>query len=307
MLGFNRILLATDFSAGATAALPYAAALARLSHATLQILHVIDTRVTALSRWTDILHGPEVFAARAVQETAALQELLAHPALAGLPVEQCVRQGHPADRIIDLAANVDLVVMGGQGTTPASDRAIGKVAQQVAHSSPVPALLVPASAKVSKTSAMLPLTLPVQHILLALHVVEYAPQAITLCRALATVCQASLTVLQILEPATSFRLSSLGSGTGLSHNLESTKALLRKRLEEIMPDMPTGPAIERLVVRGNPAQAIPQQIKERNADLVVMSVHAYEGLKKLFVSSIVDAVLAQTPCPLLAVPFPPTL
>jgi nucleotide-binding universal stress UspA family protein len=306
MLGFNRILLATDFSAGATTALLYAAALARLSHATLQILHVIDTRVTVLSRWTDILHGPEIFAARAVQETAALQELLAHPALAGLPVEQYVRQGHPADSIIDLAANVDLVVMGGPGTTPASDRAIG-VAQQVAHSSPAPVLLVPASAKVPATSATLPLALPVQHILLALHVVEYAPQAVTLCRALTTVCHASLTVLQVLEPATSVRLSSLGSGTGLSHNLESTKALLRKRLDEVMPDLPTGPAIERLVVRGNPAQAIPQQIKERNADLVVMSVHAYEGLKKLFVSSIVDAVLAQTTCPLLAVPFPPTL
>jgi nucleotide-binding universal stress UspA family protein len=52
---------------------------------------------------------------------------------------------------------------------------------------------------------------------------------------------------------------------------------------------------------------IPQQIKERCADLVVLSVHSYEGLKKLFVPSIVDAVLAQTSCPLLAVPFPPAL
>jgi nucleotide-binding universal stress UspA family protein len=114
-------------------------------------------------------------------------------------------------------------------------------------------------------------------------------------------------VLQVLDPDTSYRSPSLGAGTGLSHNLESINALLHKRLAEIMPDMPTGPAIERLVVRGNPAEVIPQQIKERNTDLVVMSVHAYEGLKKLFVASIVDAVLAQTPCPLLAVPLPPTL
>jgi nucleotide-binding universal stress UspA family protein len=114
-------------------------------------------------------------------------------------------------------------------------------------------------------------------------------------------------VLQVLEPDTSFRWSSLGAGTGLSHNLDGTNALLHKRLEDIMPDMPTGPAIERLVVRGNPAEVIPQQIKERRTDLVVMSVHAYEGLKKFFVSSMVDAVLAQAPCPLLAVPFPPAL
>jgi nucleotide-binding universal stress UspA family protein len=274
----------------------YAAALARLSHATLQVLHVIDTRVTALARWTDVFHATEVFAAKAAAETTALQELLAHQALAGLPVEQLVRQGHPADSIIDLAANVDLVVMG-ESTTPTSERATGKVAQQVAHG----------SCRVPEMSATLPPTLPVQHILFALHVVEYAPQAITLCRALATICHASLTVLQVLEPDTSFRWSSLGAGTGLSHNLDGTIALLHKRLEDIMPDMPTGPAIERLVVPGKPAEIIPQQIKERRADLVVMSVHSYEGLKHFFVPSIVDAVLAQTSCPLLAVPFPPAL
>jgi nucleotide-binding universal stress UspA family protein len=305
MLGFNRILLATDFSASATAALLYAAALARLAHATLQVLHVIDTRVTALARWTDVFHSTEVFAAKAATETAALQELLTHPALAGLPVQQLVHQGHPADSIIDLAANVDLVVMGTQGTP--SERTMGKVAQQVAHGSPVPVLLVPASCRVPETSATLPPTLPVQHILFALHVVEYAPGAVTLCRALATVCHASLTVLQVLEPDTSFRLSSFSAGTGLSYNLDGANALLRKRLEDIMPDTPTGPAIERLVVRGNPAEVIPQQIKERRADFVVMSVHSYEGLKQFIALSMVDAVLAQTPCPLLAVPFPPTL
>jgi nucleotide-binding universal stress UspA family protein len=60
-------------------------------------------------------------------------------------------------------------------------------------------------------------------------------------------------------------------------------------------------------VRGNPVEVIPQQIQEHRADLVIMSVHSYEGLKKFFVPSMVDAVLTQMPCPLLAVPFPPTL
>ena len=129
------------------------------------------------------------------------------------------------------------------------------------------------------------------------------PRQCTLCRALATVCHASLSVLQVLDPDTSF----LGAGTGLSHNLDGTHALLHKRLEDIMPDTPTGPAIERLVGRGHPAEVIAQQIKECRADLVVMSVHSYEGLKKFFVPSMVDAVLAQAPCPLLVVPFPPAL
>lgn len=306
MLGLKRILLATDFSASATAALLYAAALTRLSHATLQVLHVVDTRVTALARWTDVFHSTEVFAAKIAEETAVLQGLLEHPALTGLRVEELVRQGHPADNIIDMAAHVDLVVMGTQGTTPASEKAPGKVAQEVVHGSPAPVLLVPMDSKAPESVATLPPTLPVQRILFALHVVEYAPQAVTLCRDLATVCQASLAVLQVLEPD-AFRLSSLGAGTGLSHNLDGIQALLHKRLEDIMPDLPTGPAIERLVVPGNPAEIIPQQVRACHADLVVMSTHSYAGLKKLFVPSIVEAVLAQTSCPLLAVPFPPAL
>ena len=306
MLGFNRILLATDFSASATGALQYATALTRLSHATLQVLHVIDTRVSTLSRWTDVFHSTEIFAAKAAEETAALQELLAHPALTGLPVAQLVRHGHPADSIIDAAANVDLVVMGVPGTTTTAGRVTGKVAQQVAHGSPVPVLLVPTGCKAPETSATLPPALPVQRILFALHVAQYAPQAVTLCRTLTTACHASLSVLQVFEPD-AFLSYPLDSGAGLSHNLDGISALLHKRLEDIMPDTPTGPAVERLVVLGTPAEVIAQQINERCADLVVMSVHAYGGLKKLFSSSTVDAVLAQTPCPLLAVPFSPAL
>src|SRR5262245_23999561 len=159
MLGFNRILLATDFSASADAALQYAAGLARLSHATLQVLHVIDTRVAALPHWTDIFRSTEVFAAQERQETAALQQLLVHPALTGLDVEQLVRYGHPADNIIDATADVDLVVMGTQGTTTGTG--VGKVAREVAHGSVAPVLLVPATYRGSESSATLARSLPI--------------------------------------------------------------------------------------------------------------------------------------------------
>ncbi len=303
MLGFNRILLATDFSAAATAALQYAAMLARRSHATLQILHVIDTRVAAFSHWTDVFRSTEVLAAQETQETAALQKLLAHWALTGLPVERLVRHGHPADNIIDVTANVDLVVMGTQGTTTAAGRAAGKVARQVAHGSLVPVLLVPATYRGAEITAPTP-SLPIQRILLTLHVVQYAPQAVTLSQAFAEACNATLSVLQVLEPD-KLRSYPLDAGAGLSHNLLGMQALMQQHLEDIVPDAPAGPAIERLVVIGTPSEVILRQSNERRADLVVMSVHAYGGLQKFFTSSTVDAVLEQTPCPLLAIPFPP--
>ena len=305
MLGFHRILLATDFSAGADAALQYAAGLARRSHATLQVLHVIDTRVAAFAHWTDVFRSTEVLAAKETQETAALQKCLAHPALSGLDVEQLVRHGHPADSIIDVTANVDLVVIGAQGTTTASGRAAGKVARQVAHGSLAPVLLVPAVYRGAEISAPTAPPRPIQRILLAMHVVHYAPQAVTLSRAFARACNATLTVLQVLEPDR-LRSYPLAAGAGLSHNLPGMQTLMQQRLEAIVPDASTGPAVERLVVIGTPPEVILQQASERRVDLVVLSVHAYGGLQKFFTPSTVDAVLAQTPCPLLAVPFAPS-
>jgi nucleotide-binding universal stress UspA family protein len=75
-------------------------------------------------------------------------------------------------------------------------------------------------------------------------------------------------------------------------------------LEELFPDDTAGPAVKRLLLDGQPAEVIVQQAAACQADLVVMSVHAYGGLQKLFTLSTVDAVFAQLTCPLLAVPFP---
>lgn len=303
MLGFNRILLATDFSPSAAAALRYAAALARLSPATLQVLHVVDTRVAALSRWTDVFRATEVLATKTATETETFQTLLNDPALAGLTVVPTVQHGHPADHIVDVAANVDLLVLGTQGTTAGS--MVGTVARQIVHRSAVPVLLVPPTCHVPvpPTSGTAPL--PVQRLVLALHVVEYAPQALELSRTIATLCHASLSVLQVLDP-TRFRSYVLDAGGGLAYNLDGTYALLQKRLEDVVPEAFV-PALERLVVIGDTAKAIVQHVRDRQADLAVLSVHPYGGLKQVFTPSTVDALLDQIPCPLLAVPIPTAL
>jgi nucleotide-binding universal stress UspA family protein len=131
----------------------------------------------------------------------------------------------------------------------------------------------------------------------------FAPQAITLAHELAMACHATLQVLQVIEPdkITSYPLE---AGAGLYHNLEAVKVLLRKRLADIVPDIPEGPPVERLIQEGNAAEVIWQESAARRADLIVMSAHAYGVVQKFFTVSTVDTVLAQAPCPLLAVPIP---
>jgi nucleotide-binding universal stress UspA family protein len=304
MLKFNRILLASDTSASAIGALRYAAPLTRLSHAGLQVLRVVDTRVTALPRWTDIFRSTEAFAELEAAGIKTTKQLLVHPALAGLMVEERVLSGHPVDRLLDAAAQVDLVVLGIQTPKAASDNAVSNMAQQIVHSCPVPILMVPARCD---AAALPPLTadspLPIHAILLALHIAQYAPQAIELSQALATICHATLHVLHVFEPD-KVHTYPFAVDAGLSHNLEAARSLVRTRLEELFPDDTAGPAVKRLLLDGQPAEVIMQQVAACQADLVVMSVHAYGGLQKLFTLSTVDEVFEQLTCPLLAVPFP---
>jgi nucleotide-binding universal stress UspA family protein len=304
MLKLNRILLASDAPASAMGALRYAAPLARLAHAGLQVLRVVDTRVAVLPRWTDIFRSTEAFTALEAAGIEATKQLLAHPALAGLAVEERVLPGHPVDRILDAATQVDVVVMGIQTQKSTPGRAAGKIAQQIVHSCPVPILMVPTPCE---ATALPPFTadspLPVHAILLTLHIAQYAPQAIELSQALAATCHAALHVLHVFEPD-KVRTYPFAVDAGLSHNLEAVRALVRTRLEELFPDDTAGPAVQRLVLDGQPVEVIVQQVAAGQADLVVMSVHAYGGLQKLFTLSTVDAVLEQLTCPLLAIPFP---
>jgi nucleotide-binding universal stress UspA family protein len=300
---FDRILLASDFSPPAAAALLYAAACARLSQARLLVLHVMDTRLAALPHWTDIFRSIEVFADREATINNALQRLRAHPALAGLHVDSMVQHGTPREHIVDAAANVDLVVMGLPGRVGENGKRASKIAPYVAHSSPTPVLFVPeggGTAGLPSAGAAHP---PLRHLLLAVHFANYAPHAITLAQQLAASCQATLQALQVFEPDKSIAYP-LETGAGLYHNRDAMKILLRKRLAEILPDDPRLPAVQRLLLEGDPAEVIVQQSLERRADLVVMSAHAYGFLHKFFTVSTVDTVLEQTACPLLVVPLP---
>jgi nucleotide-binding universal stress UspA family protein len=303
MLTCNRILLASDFSASADAALLYAAAWARHTHARLLMLHVLDTRVAALPRWTDVFRSTEAFAAMEAAATSALERLQGHPALAGLHVDMVMQHGNPRERIIDAAVEADLVVMGTRGQSRRGGGGAGKVAQYVAHGSPTPVLFVPEGGGQAGLPEAGSTRLPWRHIILALHFAQYAPQAITLAQELAMACQATLQVLQVIEPdkITSYPLE---AGAGLYHNLEAMKILLHKRLADIVGDIPEGPPVERLMQEGNAAAVICRESAVRHADLVVMSAHAYGVVQKFFTVSTVDTVLTQALCPLLAVPIP---
>jgi nucleotide-binding universal stress UspA family protein len=137
---FNKIVWATDGSAGADRALGYARDLARITGAELVVVH-----------------GEEMSAARSsigytrrVDEEdleAKIKRQVAEIAGSGIPVNVTVIGGHahPATLIAEVAEDVGagLVVVGTRGHTPHAGLMLGSVTDRLLHILHCPVLAVP--------------------------------------------------------------------------------------------------------------------------------------------------------------------
>lgn len=131
---FKRILLPTDFSTSAEAAL----ALARnhFPDATRLLLHVLDPKQLAQEIGTSVSVGEKRYAI----ETASLTRL---QSLAEPGEETAVRVGTAADIILEHADawDADLIVMGTHGRTGLAHFLNGSVAERVVRFARRPVLI----------------------------------------------------------------------------------------------------------------------------------------------------------------------
>jgi len=137
MIALRKILVATDFSAAADAALAHGRALARAFGATLHVLHVVD----------NVFIGPLVANPGAAEEAAltALNHRLTDDDRAISHAQVVVELSHrPANAIVAYAgaAEIDLIVIGTHGRGILAHLLMGGVAEQVVRLAPCPVLTV---------------------------------------------------------------------------------------------------------------------------------------------------------------------
>lgn len=135
-----RIVVGTDGSAGARAAVTWAADEASRRGCELLLVHVphVDARIV------DKLGEPLV---RAVDEFGrnlldeAADEAAAH--VPGLAVTTLLAHGTPADVLVGLSADAELVVAGSRGSDEVTGTLIGSVSHRVATHASCPVAIVP--------------------------------------------------------------------------------------------------------------------------------------------------------------------
>jgi nucleotide-binding universal stress UspA family protein len=145
MIALKKILVATDFSEAADAALAYGRALARTFGATLHVLHVADDMYMRLGGDAYSAVLPDLQQDVERQAKDRLVQLLVDDDSTPLPTESVViTSGTTAPAIVNYAANadIDLIVVGTHGRGAVAHLLVGSVAERVVRTARCPVLTV---------------------------------------------------------------------------------------------------------------------------------------------------------------------
>ncbi len=137
----ERIGVGFDDGPQARAALEWAGSLALAAGAQLEVRGVIDDRVPGvLVRGPGGLKGDAVVAERT---ESLLQRIVAASRATGAVVRVDVTPGDPTEALFELAAGVELLVIGSGRSGPAGRVSLGKTGSALLDGAPCPVLIVP--------------------------------------------------------------------------------------------------------------------------------------------------------------------
>lgn len=158
MIAIRDILVPTDFSAPAKAALDYARGLAQEFGSRVHLLHVIASPQMGWAVEGSTVSWPRFLAELQAEARAQFAKLLPpDDPLASITTQETVL-GVPVEQILAYAVSqqIDLIVMGTHGRGLVGHMFLGSVAERVVRRAPVPVLTVhaaPAAAARSTAAA----------------------------------------------------------------------------------------------------------------------------------------------------------
>lgn len=296
-MNIRKVLLCTDFSDHAEAALPHALWYARTFGAELHMLHAVVLH--AADPANRDLDFPDLEAAyEEVRRWASgrMEAAAGRVEEAGVPVRRVEERGVAAAPVIlEYARNeeMDLVVLTTHGRRGVQRMLLGSVAEEVVRTSSRPVLAVP-----SRSGGRRPGR--VDSILVPVDFSEHAASALSHARHLADAAGARLDVLHVLERV-AYPDAYMAFATP-SPVEEASPDAVRDELQRMVdeaagPDVPT----QLHLAAGRPASEIPSFVASRETDLLVIASHGLTGLERVLLGSVTERVVRRSDCPVLTV------
>lgn len=294
-LAFHRLLCATDFSQFSTAAVTYAALMAKRHNARLRLVHV-SVPFPIVVPYGDIPGNPglyEVQNAQANEGLAAEADRVRHM---GVTVEVEHRNGSPAHAILEAAEawGADLIAVGTHGRSGFERLFLGSVAEKVLRKAACPVLTVPVDVHGHEADRgrMRLVLCPHDGSAASLDAVDYAV-------ALARQNEGTLMLVSVVEPI-----------PDAGEFVTPYAAEFRKQREShavaaidaaVSPEVRKHVRVKERIVYGHPSQQILEVAQQEHADLIVMGVHGRGALDLMMFGSTTHQVVRHAHCPVLTV------
>ncbi len=288
------VLVATDFSETASAALDWALELARQQGAGVEVVHAVTlppsvpgyVPTASLDFEAEVLRAAED---RLAEAAAGLKEK-------GVEVTTFLAPGTPSQVIRDRAESVSAlaIVIGTRGLTGLRHLLLGSTTQRVVHAAKCPVLTVHPG-DMGRHRAIRTILVPTDFSAdaeVAIH---------TAHRLLAALEQDARLVL-VHAFNLPIEYTAYGPIPTSINFLEDTGLDAERRLfEKAQALQREGLVIETVAREGDPAHVIAEEAEKRGADLIAMGTHGQSGLRHLLLGSTAERVVEHAPCPVMTI------
>jgi nucleotide-binding universal stress UspA family protein len=300
----RRILVPTDFSASAGAALDHAVALADRFRAPLFLLHVVPDA----SSDPYGLGDAEVQIDRLKEQAeAAAQAQLADlaPDFAAQEVQTDVVQ-NPEGDVVDaieeyvVESAIDLVVMGTHGRRGIGRLVLGSVANRLIRRGVAPVLTVRDPGGEARTAE----PVAYENVLAPIDFSDHSRRALQVSKEVASRFGATQHLLFVAEKRVLPTFSDTGiPGVGVVEMDPEIVANAEQALDEFNTTV-GGPAVATAshVEEGDVAQTIVDFADHHETDLIVMATRGLSGIDRFVLGSNTERVVRTASCPVLTVP-----
>lgn len=288
----RHILLATDFSENAEAALERAVAIALHHGARLSLVH----SMVPLASPAGFVPAPEAtlhtYREAAQERLSALQRRLSERLA---EVDAHLVFGTPHRAILEAADRLgpDLVVLGTRGLSGLSHLLLGSTAERVIQHATLPVLTVPPLAANHHR--------PIERLLVPTDFSTDAEQALDAARLLLSE-KTPVQVVLLNVYYSPIIYTAYGSVPTTTDYLEDFRGESAEALDKLAATLAgKGREIQTMTREGTPSQVILEVAAELRVDLVAMGTRGRGGLSHLLLGSTAERVVRHAPCPVLTV------
>lgn len=299
-IALKNVLFATDFSATAEGALPYAMAICRRFGSTLHAVHVLSEASSLfMTGGVDYISVSTIYEDAHTEAKERLDEMALR--LEGIPHRNHVRHGQVWKNLAAVIEEygIDLIVVGTHGRTGLGKLVLGSVAENILRHASCPVLTigpkVGGRAKLPSFSGrerdLAPFELDLRHIVFATNLSSRSAPTAKAAVSLAEEFRARLTLLHVIEDYTQ-----LGRRPG---PIEDGV----RRLRELIPaDAALKYTPETVLEFGLPSERILTVAGEKESDLIILGARAASEVGTTHLPwTTTHHVIANAACPVLTI------